>query len=985
MWPHAIRHATVARNRVLTKVGDDSWVLLERWLGRKPLVDMLRVFGCMAVAHVPNKYRSKLGANVIWCVHLGLAAETKGWLLWEPSNGVLFDSRDVKFVEGMMYGDWKKQPVTKVSQQMEQITMQLDLTPSVWEEGVEATAVGGDGEKVQEAPAGGGGGVEASGNTSGAAGREGEQQQGKAKAPTLPQRRKPKGVVMKGWETPVPQTPRPLGLSAPATSAAATAATAAVAAPACCATMASLRVLLFDHEGRPAQFDTWLHDLQLYLLSDSRERMSLIDLAPGAATAPPATADSATRSQWLTRDTAVRLAIRNHLPLAECAHFGQHRPFTRLPDCLHSVKYHFLSLDPTSLTVDLLEQHLLAAETSAVAEGAARGTPTSKGGRGGRGGSAGGAGGSGSGGGGSSGGSGGSGGGGGGGTSGGSGGSGGGGGGSDGSGGSGGSGTGGNRTGPRNGGPGGGQRQQQQCRSENQLLQQLREWLFQRGTSGSSDSCTYVIRTSVRAGQTCGKLHTQHRCFSRLNDAWRAEFGDDVELPRWANLLRSRNAIFDLDFDALLSAMYALPVSAEGDCYRCVPPDPGIAAVAPGASESGTLPALLSLLSLHSSSYPSMTALLQTLHMDVWGPARVSGQGRERYFLLVVDHYTRYTTVFPLCSKGEVVDGRLRSGMLRTCSTSGPVSPCRRPRPHCARQGRLGMRRFSGTSEGAEPGGAGSEGAGSGGAEPGGGETGGADPEGVESGGAESEGAESGGAKPRGATLSRGPAGASTRLSAQQLRERLVQRAHLRSGAPGAKGAGDTRAKGAGATAGAGGTRGTMATGPGGARTRGSCVGGAGAGGAGAGGDGVGGTGAGGAGASGAGAVDPGAGGAGGTLRPRPYFVPLLQQTGGLTERREPPSRPVSPVCTALRVSRSRPPPVPGTHAMALHPSSNSLRVPLPAPPKSSLPEVPDPESDRTRAACPTVSRLLTTAVTDLLPHPKDDYSSYGAARRCSA
>ncbi|CAI7848151.1 unnamed protein product, partial [Closterium sp. NIES-54] len=42
--------------------------------------------------------------------------------------------------------------------------------------------------------------------------------------------------------------------------------------------------------------------------------------------------------------------------------------------------------------------------------------------------------------------------------------------------------------------------------------------------------------------------------------------------------------------------------------------------------------------------------------MDVWGPARVSGQGREHYFLLVVDDYTRYTTVFPLRSKGEVPD-----------------------------------------------------------------------------------------------------------------------------------------------------------------------------------------------------------------------------------------------------------------------------------------------------------------------------------------
>ncbi|CAI7820929.1 unnamed protein product, partial [Closterium sp. NIES-54] len=40
---------------------------------------------------------------------------------------------------------------------------------------------------------------------------------------------------------------------------------------------------------------------------------------------------------------------------------------TRLPDSLRSVRDHFLTLDPTSLTIDLLEQHLLAAETSAVA------------------------------------------------------------------------------------------------------------------------------------------------------------------------------------------------------------------------------------------------------------------------------------------------------------------------------------------------------------------------------------------------------------------------------------------------------------------------------------------------------------------------------------------------------------------------------------------------------------------------------------------
>ncbi|CAI7878383.1 unnamed protein product [Closterium sp. NIES-53] len=158
---------------------------------------------------------------------------------------------------------------------------------------------------------------------------------------------------------------------------------------------------------------------------------------------------------WLTRGAAARLAIRNHLPLAECAHFRQHKtakalydaivarysspataalgrlilPYlfpelsafatledlvthlrtsdaryraallaefldrnppplpplpmyitlyfivTRLPDSFRLVRDHFLALDPTDLTVDLLEQHLLAAKTSVVAVGAARGTP----------------------------------------------------------------------------------------------------------------------------------------------------------------------------------------------------------------------------------------------------------------------------------------------------------------------------------------------------------------------------------------------------------------------------------------------------------------------------------------------------------------------------------------------------------------------------------------------------------------------------------
>ncbi|CAI7799861.1 unnamed protein product [Closterium sp. NIES-54] len=46
--------------------------------------------------------------------------------------------------------------------------------------------------------------------------------------------------------------------------------------------------------------------------------------------------------------------------------------------------------------------------------------------------------------------------------------------------------------------------------------------------------------------------------------------------------------------------MYALSVSAEGDCYRCVPPDPGIAVAALGASESGTLPGTAPAQAFHT-------------------------------------------------------------------------------------------------------------------------------------------------------------------------------------------------------------------------------------------------------------------------------------------------------------------------------------------------------------------------------------------------
>ncbi|CAI6000153.1 unnamed protein product, partial [Closterium sp. NIES-64] len=67
----------------------------------------------------------------------------------------------------------------------------------------------------------------------------------------------------------------------------------------------------------------------------------------------------------------------------------------------------------------------------------------------------------------------------------------------------------------------------------------------------------------------------------------------------------------------------------------------------------------------HSSQFPPTEAPLQTLHMDVWGRARVRGQGHERYFLLVVGDYSRYTVVFPLRRKGDVTEINLHPRVSR--------------------------------------------------------------------------------------------------------------------------------------------------------------------------------------------------------------------------------------------------------------------------------------------------------------------------------
>ncbi|CAI7880709.1 unnamed protein product [Closterium sp. NIES-54] len=647
--------------------------------------------------------------------------------------------------------------------------------------------------------------------------------------------------------------------------------------------MASPSLLTFDAEGRAVDFDVWLDDLQLFLQCDSKDGLSLFDLTSGASTAPAADADSTVRSQWLTRDAAARLAVRSHLPSTERAHFSQYKSAKTLYDAVVArysspataalsrlmLLYLFPDLAAFATITNLITRlrtsdtryraalpadgappflfcpllplllllTLLAPSRSALRLLLVRGIASAR---------------------------------------------------------------------------ASGARELEEVVGAAVVAVEAEEGVgvgvvVEVGASvaaveveaavvvagGVEEAEAAAAEVELAEAELCSGDPSSSSALVRplrpsnfvsgTRGARGLGFPDATEIPRWGDLLRSGVAIFDLDFDAILAAMYAVSISAEGECYVCVPPDPGIEAAALGASESAapstgesatlgagesalsgtesaqdfhtftldsgasrsvfrdrttltplsrpvavsledpsggpviahystvlpcpaapsgslsglylpsistnlvsganlqdagvdqftpagqrvthcrcaqtgrhlasftrrpgsslytlttesppvaasgqvaassqvfaamsrsgpksapcscrllshqtllwhhhlghpSLPRLRGMASRvlisglprslpplppgpaptcvpcvegrqraapHSSEFPSIEAPLQTLHMDVWGPARVRGQGHERYFLLVVDDYSRYTTVFPLRRKGEVTE-----------------------------------------------------------------------------------------------------------------------------------------------------------------------------------------------------------------------------------------------------------------------------------------------------------------------------------------
>ncbi len=58
-WVEALSTAVYLRNRSPTK-SVEGMTPIEAWTGKKPKVDYLRVFGCIAYAHIPKVERKNL-------------------------------------------------------------------------------------------------------------------------------------------------------------------------------------------------------------------------------------------------------------------------------------------------------------------------------------------------------------------------------------------------------------------------------------------------------------------------------------------------------------------------------------------------------------------------------------------------------------------------------------------------------------------------------------------------------------------------------------------------------------------------------------------------------------------------------------------------------------------------------------------------------------------------------------------------------------
>jgi len=109
LWPEAANWSVHIRNRSPT-FAVQNLTPEEAWRGKKPCVDHLRIFGCIAYAHVPDVKRKKILSKSEKCVFLGVSEMAKAYKLDNPVTKKIVVSRDVVFDEDHLWS-WSGQHV----------------------------------------------------------------------------------------------------------------------------------------------------------------------------------------------------------------------------------------------------------------------------------------------------------------------------------------------------------------------------------------------------------------------------------------------------------------------------------------------------------------------------------------------------------------------------------------------------------------------------------------------------------------------------------------------------------------------------------------------------------------------------------------------------------------------------------------------------------------------------------------------------------
>lgn len=99
LWAEAVAAAAYVKDRTPTASFKESATPYERWYEKKPNVSHLKVFGCIAYAHIPDSRRQKLDKKAEKFRFVGYSMESKGYRLLDDKALNIVVRRDVVFNE----------------------------------------------------------------------------------------------------------------------------------------------------------------------------------------------------------------------------------------------------------------------------------------------------------------------------------------------------------------------------------------------------------------------------------------------------------------------------------------------------------------------------------------------------------------------------------------------------------------------------------------------------------------------------------------------------------------------------------------------------------------------------------------------------------------------------------------------------------------------------------------------------------------------